>query len=195
MSSLPMPSSADGPSLPALFESIYSRLKELSSMFMRNQPAGHTLQPTAIVHEAFLKLAERETADFESEEHFFATAATVLRNVLVDHARRRISKKRGAGRRGSQLEAFGVSDPNASVSGLLELEDAMQSLAKADPRAARVAELRIFGAMPMDHVARLLGTSVPTAERDWRFARAFLEKQYGVGRAIAIDASNAGAHE
>ena len=61
MSSLPMPSSADGPSLPALFESIYSRLKELSSMFMRNQPAGHTLQPTAIVHEAFLKLAERET--------------------------------------------------------------------------------------------------------------------------------------
>jgi len=193
MSSLPMPSSADGPSLPALFENIYSRLKELSSMFMRNQPVGHTLQPTAIVHEAFLKLAERESAEFQSEEHFFATAATVLRSVLVDHARRRISQKRGAGRRGSQLEAFSVADPNAGIAGLLELEDALQSLAKADPRSARVAELRIFGAMPMDHVARLLGTSVPTAERDWRFARAFLEKQYGVGRAGVDVESNAGA--
>jgi RNA polymerase sigma factor (TIGR02999 family) len=195
MSSLPMPSSADGPSLPALFENIYSRLKELSSMFMRNQPVGHTLQPTAIVHEAFLKLAERESAEFQSEEHFFATAATVLRSVLVDHARRRISKKRGAGRRGSQFESFSVADPSANVSGLLELEDALQSLAKADPRSARVAELRIFGAMPMDHVARLLGTSVPTAERDWRFARAFLEKQYGVGRAAVAVGSNAGAGE
>jgi RNA polymerase sigma-70 factor (ECF subfamily) len=195
MSSLPMPSPADGPSLPVLFENIYSRLKELSSMFMRNQPIGHTLQPTAIVHEAFLKLAERESAEFQTEEHFFATAATVLRSVLVDHARRRISQKRGAGRRGSQIESFSVADPSANVSGLLELEDALQSLAKADPRSARVAELRIFGAMPMDHVARLLGTSVPTAERDWRFARAFLEKQYGVGRVGATVESNAGAGE
>jgi RNA polymerase sigma factor (TIGR02999 family) len=190
-----MPSPADGPSLPVLFENIYSRLKELSSMFMRNQPIGHTLQPTAIVHEAFLKLAERESAEFQTEEHFFATAATVLRSVLVDHARRRISQKRGAGRRGSQIESFSVADPSANVSGLLELEDALQSLAKADPRSARVAELRIFGAMPMDHVARLLGTSVPTAERDWRFARAFLEKQYGLGRAGTGDDSNAGGRE
>ena len=179
MSSRPMPSSADGPSLPALFESIYSRLKELSSMFMRAQPAGHTLQSTAIVHEAFLKLAERESTDFESEEHFFATAATVLRSVLVDHARQRKSKKRGAGKRGASVEFFDPEDGSGNAVGVIELEDAMQSLALVDARAARVAELRIFGGMSMDHVARLLSTSVPTAERDWRFARVFLEKQYG----------------
>ena len=189
MSSLPMPSPADGPSLPVLFENIYSRLKELSSMFMRNQPIGHTLQPTAIVHEAFLKLAERESAEFQTEEHFFATAATVLRSVLVDHARRRISKKRGAGRRGSQLESFSVADPSANVSGLLELEDALQSLAAIDPRSAKVAVLRIFGGMSMEHVARLNATSMPTAERDWRFARAFLEKQYGMSSGAADESA------
>ena len=177
-----LPSDARQPEtpLPELFERIYGRLKELSSLFMRHQGAGHTLQPTAIVHEAFLKLAERDTEDFENEEHFFATAATVLRTVLVDHARRRGSKKRGAGRRGASMDTYDPADRSADVSGLLELEDALQSLAKVDARSARVAELRIFGGVAMDHVARLVGTSVPTAERDWRFARAFLEKQYGL---------------
>jgi len=180
MSSLPLPSASDGPSLPELFETIYVRLKELSTMFMRAQPAGLTLQSTAIVHEAFLKLADRESTEFESEEHFFATAATVLRSVLVDHARQRKSKKRGAGKRGASVELFDPEDGSTSAAvGLIELEDAMQSLAIVDARAARVAELRIFGGMSMDHVARLLSTSVPTAERDWRFARAFLERQYG----------------
>ena len=180
MSSLPESAAANGPNLPELFESIYVRLKELSGMFMRSQPAGHTLQPTAVVHEAFLKLAEHEVGDFESEDHFFATAATVLRTVLVDHARRRGSKKRGSGRRSASVESFDPEDRDGNVVGLLELEDALQALAKVDARSARVAELRIFGGMAMDHVARLVGTSVPTAERDWRVARAFLEKQYGV---------------
>ena len=180
MTSLPRSAASGGPALPELFESIYVRLKELSSMFMRSQPAGHTLQPTAIVHEAFLKLAEREADDFDSEEHFFATAATVLRSVLVDHARRRRSKKRGAGKRNASVDAFDPADRCADVAGLLELEDALVSLAKADARSAKVAELRIFGGMSMDQVALMVNTSVPTAERDWRFARAFLEKQYGI---------------
>ncbi len=180
MSSLPASAASGEPSLPELFESIYGRLKELSAMFMRSQPVGHTLQPTAVVNEAFLKLADRDSSDFASEEHFFATAATVLRSVLVDHARRRGSKKRGAGRRGASMDTYDPADRSADVGGLLELEDALQCLAKVDARSARVAELRIFGGVSMDHVARLVGTSVPTAERDWRFARAFLEKQYGL---------------
>jgi len=180
MSSLPVSPSTGEPSLPELFETIYGRLKELSALFMRSQPMGHTLQPTAVVNEAFIKLAERNTGSFVSEEHFFATAATVLRSVLVDHARRRRSKKRGAGKRGASMDILDPADRSSDVSGLLELEDALQVLAKVDARAARVAELRIYGAASMDHVARLLGTSVPTVERDWRFARAFLEKQYGV---------------
>ena len=178
-----------------LYAGLYEDIKRIAHVRLAQVGGVAQLNTTALAHEGFLKLAERESSEFQTEEHFFATAATVLRSVLVDHARRRISKKRGAGRRGSQLESFSVADPSANVSGLLELEDAMQSLAKADPRSARVAELRIFGAMPMDHVARLLGISVPTAERDWRFARAFLEKQYGVGRAGAAVESNAGAGE
>jgi RNA polymerase sigma factor (TIGR02999 family) len=166
--------------LPELFEAIYDRLKELSSMFMRAQPAGHTLQPTAVVNEAFLKLAERDVGEFQGEEHFFATAAVVLRSVLVDHARRRSTRKRGSGRRAISVEAHEPMDRSGDVHGVLELEDALQALAKVDPRAAKVAELRIFGGVQVEHVARLLGTSIPTSERDWRFARAFLERQYGV---------------
>lgn len=189
MSSLPTPPVPGGTSLPELFEGIYERLKELSSMFMRRQPAGHTLQPTAIVHEAFLKLAEHETKDFESDEHFFATAASVLRSVLVDHARRRCSKKRGSGKRSIGVENFDPTDYAADAVGVLDLEDALQSLSKADARSSRVAELRIFGGMNMDHIARLLSTSVPTAERDWRFARAYLEKEYGLSRIQSEGAS------
>lgn len=180
MSALPASSAEGGPTLSELFETIYDRLKELSGMFMRSQPSGHTLQPTAVVNEAFLKLAERDASDFESEEHFFATAAIVLRSVLVDHARRRGTRKRGAGRRGISVEAHEPMDVNADVHGVLELEDALQALTKVDPRAAKVAELRIFGGIQLEQVARLQGTSVPTAERDWRLARAFLEKQYGL---------------
>jgi len=180
MSALPASSADGGPTLSELFETIYDRLKELSGMFMRSQPAGHTLQPTAVVNEAFLKLAERDASEFESEEHFFATAAIVLRSVLVDHARRRSTRKRGAGRRGVSVGAHEPMDASADVHGVLELEDALQALTKVDPRAAKVAELRIFGGIQLEQVARLQGTSVPTAERDWRLARAFLEKQYGL---------------
>ena len=191
MPALPNKNNPPQPSLPELFEGIYVRLKELSSMFMRHQPVGHTLQPTAIVHEAFVKLAERDVEEFEGEEHFFATAATVLRSVLVDHARRRRSKKRGGGRRNADVASFEPADAGADVAGVLEFEDALATLAKIDPRSAKVAELRVFGGLSMEHVARLNGTSVPTAERDWRFARAVLEKQYGRTSSAASLAADA----
>ena len=172
---------SEQPSLPQLFESIYGRLKELSAMCMRSQPAGHTLQPTAVVHEAFVKLAEREASEFESQEHFMATAATVLRSVLVDHARRRRSKKRGGVAWKASVDEFQPMDPTVEVGGVLALEDALQQLAKNDSRSAQVAELRIFGGLPMDQVARLLDVALATAERDWRLARAWLEREYDVG--------------
>ena len=171
---------SDTPSLPVLFESIYGRLKELSAMCMRAQPAGHTLQATAVVHEAFVRLAERESTDFNSAEHFMATAATVLRSVLVDHARRRRSRKRGGAMHKFSTDEFQPVDPSLEVGGVLALEDALQALARNDARAAKVAELRIFGGMPMDQVARMLDLSLATAERDWRLARAWLEKEYDV---------------
>lgn len=160
-------------------------------MCMRSQPAGHTLQPTAVVHEAFVKLAERKSTDFKDEDHFLATAATVLRSVLVDHARRRRSKKRGGVAWKVSVDEFQPMDPSVEVGGVLALEDALQQLAKNDARSAQVAELRIFGGLPMDQVARMLGVAVATAERDWRLARAWLEREYDVGlkSAVAEDAS------
>ncbi len=168
------------PSLPQLFESIYGRLKELSALCMRSQPAGHTLQPTAVVHEAFVKLAERDASDFKSEEHFLATAATVLRTVLVDHARRRRTKKRGGNAWRASTDEFQPMDPTVEVGGVLALEDSLRALAENDPRAAQVAELRIFGGIAMEQVARMLDVSLATADRDWRVARAWLERQYDV---------------
>ena len=173
-----MSQSCDAPSLPQLFESIYGRLKELSALCMRNQPAGHTLQATAVVHEAFVRLAEREATDFKSEEHFLATAATVLRTVLVDHARRRRTKKRGGTAWRASTDEFQPVDPSVEVGGILALEDSLRALAENDERAARVAELRIFGGIPMEQVCRMLDISLATADRDWRVARAWLERQY-----------------
>lgn len=170
----------DVPSLPQLFESIYGRLKELSALCMRSQPAGHTLQPTAVVHEAFVKLAERDHSDFKSEEHFLATAATVLRTVLVDHARRRHTKKRGGKMWRVNTDEFQPIDPTVEVGGVLALEDSLRALANNDARAAHVAEMRIFGGIGMEQLARMLDVSVATVERDWRVARAWLESQYDV---------------
>jgi RNA polymerase sigma factor (TIGR02999 family) len=167
-------------SLSQLFESIYGRLKDLSTLCMRAQPSGHTLQPTAVVHEAFLKLADRDPAEFKGQEHFMATAATVLRSVLVDHARRRHTKKRGSANWKGSADEFEPTDPTVEVGGLLALEDALKALAENDQRSARVAELRIFGGLSMEHVARLLDISLSTADRDWRVAKAWLEKEYEV---------------
>jgi len=150
-------------------------------MCMQSQPAGHTLQPTAVLHEAFVKLAERKSTDFKDEDHFLATAATVLRSVLVDHARRRRSKKRGGVAWKGSVDEFQPVEPSVEVGGVLALEDALQQLSKDDPRSAQVAELRIFGGLPMDQVARMLDVAVATAERDWRLARAWLEREYDVG--------------
>lgn len=188
-------SEAVKPSLPDLFEGIYARLRELSGAFMRQQPAGHTLQSTAVVHEAFLKLAERDPADFVDQDHFMATAATVLRSVLIDHARRRGSQKRGGGAKRFSVEDRDVVDTAGGVQGVLELEDSLGKLALTDARAAHVAELRIFGALQVESIAKVLGTSVPTVNRDWRFAKAYLEQQYGLmpstsGPAAATEATS-----
>ena len=181
----------DAPSLPQLFESIYGRLKELSALCMRSQPAGHTLQPTAVVHEAFVKLAEREASEFASEEHFMATAATVLRTVLVDHARRRRSKKRGGTTWKASTDEFQPLDPTVEVGGVLALEDALRALAANDARAAQVAEMRIFGGIGMDQIARMLEVSLSTADRDWRVARAWLEREYDVSIRAPLNAGEA----
>ena len=165
-------------SMSELFEGIYERLKEISSTLMSHQPSSHILQSTALVHEAFIRLADRNPAEFESNEHFLATVATVLRSVLVDHARRRMSQKRGGLSFTDTLDHFQPIDDTMKVGGILALEDALRGLAKQDARSAKVAELCIFGSLEMEHVARLLDVGLSTVKTDWRFAKAWLCQEY-----------------
>ncbi|NBX36970.1 MAG: RNA polymerase subunit sigma-70 [Planctomycetes bacterium] len=173
---------AERPSLQQLFDGIYGRLRELSGALMNRQRVDHTLQPTAIVHEAFLKLADRDPSEFKDETHFMATAATVLRTVLIDHARKKGSKKRGGKGAHFSVEPWDLIDTSAGLRGVIDLEDSLRRLAEADARAAKVAEMRIFGNMEPETIAGFLEVSIPTVTRDWRFAKAFLERQYGFER-------------
>jgi RNA polymerase sigma factor (TIGR02999 family) len=162
------------------FGSIYPQLRAMAATMMRRERGSHTLQPTAVVSEAFLRLATRENdKPFESESHLLAYAATTMRAVLVDHARRRMSRKRGRGGTRSsdatqlELVAHGV-EPGVDV---LEIDDALRALEAADARAARVVEARVFGGLTIEEVAEAMGVSLSSVSRDWRFGRAFLAEQ------------------
>lgn len=159
------------------FSAIYPQLRALASAMMSRERVSHTLQPTAVVSEAFLRIADREQGSFESESHLLAYAATAMRSILVDHARRRRSKKRGSGAKvGSELIAEMVADDAGTVD-FLEIDDALRALEEADPRASKVVEARIFGGLSIEETAEALSLSLSTVSRDWRFGRAFLAGQ------------------
>ncbi|MFM7259138.1 MAG: ECF-type sigma factor [bacterium] len=160
------------------FGSLYPQLRVMAAALMRRERVSHTLQPTAVVSEAFLRLAKRDDAEhFASEAHLLAYAATTMRSVLVDHARRRSSKKRGRGAAadGNLLEFLSAS--TGSGVNLIEIDDALKVLEAADARAARVVEARVFGGLTVEEVAEAMGLSHSSVWRDWRFGRAFLAEQ------------------
>jgi RNA polymerase sigma factor (TIGR02999 family) len=159
------------------FGAIYPQLRALASAMMSRERVSHTLQPTAVVSEAFLRIADRQGSEFQSQSHLLAYAATAMRSILVDHARRRRSKKRGSGAKvGSDMIAELAADPKVGVD-LLEIDDALRALEGADPRASKVVEARIFGGLSIEEAAEALGLSLSTVSRDWRFGRAFLAGQ------------------
>lgn len=155
---------------------VYGELRGLAAARMRRLPPGQTLQPTALVHEAFLKLAGGDR-EWSGRDHFLAVAAKAMRQVLVDHARRRSADKRGGGmpRADISVEAIesDVSLPTREMR-VLELDALLHELATASPRAARVAEFRLFGGMEQEQIARALGVARMTVHRDWQIARAWL---------------------
>ena len=168
----PQPPSA--PPASRLIALVYAEMRALASSYLRDRP-DHTLQPTALVHEAYLKLG-RSSPEFNDQEHFKAMAAAAMRQVLVDHARRKLAAKRGGGAR-VDIDVSTVMDTSGDGRlefRTLELNDLLETLASADPRAARVAELRLFGGLTQEQIAKVLSVSRMTVTTDWNFARAWL---------------------
>lgn len=174
----------DDDAVARLLPLVYAELKALAGSFLAGRP-GHTLQPTALVHEAYMKLVGKDR-EWAGRDHFVATAARAMRQVLVDHARGKHRQKRGGGARKSDLTIEAIADsPGGAGSSremrVLELDELLTRLARDDGRAARVAEMRLFGGMEQEQIARVLGVSRMTVTTDWKFARAWLADQYGAG--------------
>lgn len=159
-------------------ELVYDDLRALAAARLGRERPDHTLQPTALVHEAFLRLIGQERADIQSRTHFFAVAAISMRRVLVDHARARQAEKRGSGRAPERSQAEPAL-PWEDPSDLLDLDSALERLARSHPRQARVVELRFFGGMSLEEAGKALDLSRETAKLDWRFARAWLSNELG----------------
>ena len=171
---------ARGEALDERTESLYRTLRDLAAASLARERAGHTLQPTALVHEAWLRLARGGTQGWGDEGQFLAAGARVLRQILVDHARRRRAAKRGGDRLRVTLDDLPARS-SAEELDLLALDEALERLAEEHPRAARVVELRFFAGLGGDEAARLLGISARTVDGDWSFARAWLIRALGAG--------------
>lgn len=161
-----------------LYELVYRDLRRQAARLLRRERPEHTLQPTALVHEAYLRLAEVHDAQWPSRAHFFAMAGRVMRHVLVDHARRRRALKRDGGlTRVSWTEDTAVlREPNLDV---IALEEALQDLALLDPDQANIVALRLFGGLSVEETAEVAGVSTATVKREWRTARAWLRRRLG----------------
>jgi len=155
---------------------VYHELRRLASRYMRGERPGHTLQATALVHEAYLRLVGHEDVDWQNRAHFFGVAANLMRRILVDHARAKQAKKRGGGDQKVSLDVAVLVRPEAPEQ-FLALDEALERLAKRDPRQARIVELRYFGGLSEEEAAEILEVSVRTVKRDWSVARAWLYQQ------------------
>jgi RNA polymerase sigma-70 factor (ECF subfamily) len=158
---------------------VYRELHDLAVHFMRQERGDHTLQPTALVHEAYMRLMGHQSGTWQNRSHFFGIAAQAMRRILVDHARRRQAAKRAGGERVTLDDAL-AAVPDASVD-LVALDEALSKLGALDARQARVVELRFFGGLDVEQTAEALGISVSTVKRDWTFARAFLQRELDEG--------------
>jgi RNA polymerase sigma factor (TIGR02999 family) len=162
--------------LDKLMPLVYDELRQMAKRHMDRQQAGDTLQTTALIHEAYLRLVDQSEAQWQNRAHFFAVAATAMRHILVDHARARQAAKRGGVARAVTLdEAAAVSVERAAE--LVALDDALESLAAFDQRKSRVVEMRYFGGLTVEETAEALRVSPETVARDWRLARTWLLRE------------------
>jgi RNA polymerase sigma factor (TIGR02999 family) len=169
-------SDGDKEALDQLMPLVYGELRRMARRYMWKQPSGHTLQTTALIHEAYLRLVGQEEKRWESRAHFFGVAAQAMRHILVDYARARATDKRGGDARAVSLEeAAIVSEERAAE--LVALDDALEELARLSPRQGRVVELRYFGGLSVVETADVLKISTDTVTRDWNQAKAWLHRE------------------
>lgn len=170
----------DPESVERLIPAVYSQLRALAASYMNQQGGNGTLQPTALVHEAFARLLGNTEIEFQGRAHFFAVAANAMRFVLADAARRRRTEKRGGGWDRVTLSGIGT-DAGDRAYDALDIDEALTELAALDERQARVVELRFFGGLTIEQIALVLGVGKRTVDSDWKFARAWLRGRLGRG--------------
>lgn len=163
-----------------LFPLVYDELKRQARVFLNRERAGHTLQPTALVHEAYLRLVDQTVLNADNRRHFFAIASQLMRRILVDHARRYNAEKRGGAAQRFSLEELDFL-PEQAAGDLLSLHDALEKLEALDARKSQVVDMRFFGGMMESEIAEVLGVSEKTVHRDWKFAKLWLYRELSEG--------------
>ncbi len=168
----------DGAAVDRLWPLVYDELRALAASRFRNQPAGHTLQPTALVHEAYVRLAGRADVHWESRAHFMAVAAKAMRQILMNHARDKAAAKRGGDHQRITLDeaVTPVADRTRELD-LISLDDALTTLGELSDRQGRVVELRFFGGLTIAETAHVMGVGTTTVEDDWHLAKAWLARE------------------
>ena len=167
----------DQAALDRLMPLVYSELRRLATNYLRRERMGHTLQPTALVNEAYLKLVGQKNAKWQNRAHFFAISAQLMRRILVDHARRHQADKRG----GTDQQRLSITSAQELVAqqevDLLALNEALDELSEMDAQQGRIVELKFFGGLSIDETAEVVGISHATVEREWKSARAWLRRR------------------
>ena len=167
--------------LDQLLPLVYAELRRVAARQLRNERADHTLQPTALVHEVYIRLVDQRQVDWQNRAHFFGVAAHVMRRILVDHARRHGASKRGEGVRCVSIdEAKDVAAASNDIP-IVALDYALDRLEKVDSALAKIVELRAFGGLTIEQAAHVLSVSPSTVKRDWRTAKAWLNRELGSG--------------
>src|SRR5438067_6902830 len=169
-------SEGDGAALEKLTPLVYEELRHLAHRYMQGQRPDHTLQTTALVNEAYLRLVDQTTPSFANRSHFFAVAATAMRQILVNHAKAQQRQKRGGGASKVDLDTAALISPEQTKT-VLDVDEALERLAHLDSRKAQVVELKYFGGLNQDEIAHVLKISIVTVRRDWVFARAWLHTE------------------
>ncbi len=158
------------------FEIVYGELRKLAGVLMHHELSDHTLQPTALVHEAYFRLVDQKCVEWQDRAHFFGIASRAMRQILVEHARKRSAARRGGGLQKVPLDE-NIRSANVSDIEIVDLSEALDRLADLDERMARVVEMRVFGGLTSEEIALVLGVSRGTVQNDWRFARMWFGRE------------------